>query len=181
MMRLLQLLTALAAVLAQRDIQRDEEIEAFHNSIRNDDLETATELLHHAGVRTATLHEQTSLHLAATNGHARMITLLLEEADAEVDHVDKDKWSPLMYASFNGHTEAVRTLIAAGASVDLKNEYGMTALKLAAGRNHQDIVKLLVAGGADKAAKDMYGHTAHHYAKQNKHLETAELLAHDEL
>ena len=156
-------------------------ISAFHNAIREDDFERATELLHHAGVRTATLHEQTALHLAATNGHARMVTLLLDEADAEVDHVDKDKWSPLMYAAFNGHTEAAGRLLAAGASVDLTNEYGMTALKLAAGRNHQDIVKLLVAGGANKAAKDQYGHTAKHYAEKNGHHETARLLDHDEL
>ena len=163
------------------DVAIEGEIREFHDAIRSDNIDEVRRLIHHAGVRTATLHEHTALQVACMGGHGRIVSLLLDEADAEVDHVDKDKWTAFMYAAFHGCTDCARALASAGAAVDMTNEYGMTALKLAAAKNHRDIVKILLDAGADKGAKDMYGHTAKHYAEKNKHHDLARELLHDEL
>lgn len=61
--------------------------------------------------------------------------------------------TPLMLAAGTTSLETVKTLIAAGASVEAKNERGTTALMNAA-RTDSEIVKTLLAAGADVNAVD---------------------------
>lgn len=67
------------------------------------------------------------LHLAAFEGSVDTVLLLLS-AGASVNAQDLDGWTPLMYAARNetdGET-LVRTLVAAGADLDKKNNRGRT-------------------------------------------------------
>lgn len=68
--------------------------------------------------------------------------------------------TPIMIASYKGHTDIVQALIAAGAVVNAKNDLGGTALGLAAGTSRIDIIRILVAAKANVNAKDKEGDTA---------------------
>jgi len=75
-----------------------------------------------------------------------------------------------------GHTAVVELLLAAGADVDAKNNYGWTALHYAAAYGHADVVELLLEAGADIKAKNNSGGTALHYAAAYGHADVVELL-----
>ena len=52
-------------------------------------------------------------------------------------------WTAVMLASFNGHINATKLLVEAGANVNLKNKGGQTALSLATLRGQRDIATYL--------------------------------------
>ncbi|MGE0129959.1 MAG: ankyrin repeat domain-containing protein [Blastocatellales bacterium] len=60
----------------------------------------------------------------------------------------------LIAAAKKGDAEAVKSLIAKGANVNARTNYGATALHFAADRGHLEVIKVLVEAGADVNAKD---------------------------
>ena len=52
-------------------------------------------------------------------------------------------WTPLNWATLNGHKEVVELLIAKGADVNAKDEYGYTPLDSAIERKHPETIALL--------------------------------------
>ena len=74
------------------------------------------------------------------------------------------KFTDLMAASLNGHTEVVELLADNGAELDLKNDDGATALIFASRHGNAEIVKLLLEKGANPELKDNEGKTALDYA-----------------
>jgi len=60
----------------------------------------------------------------------------------------------LIAAVKKGDVEAVKSLIAKGANVNARTNYGATALHFAADRGYLEVLKLLVEAGADVNAKD---------------------------
>jgi len=60
----------------------------------------------------------------------------------------------MIAAAKKGDAEAVKSLIAKGANVNARTNYGATALHFAADRGHLEVIKLLVEAGADVNAKD---------------------------
>jgi len=82
----------------------------------------------------------------------------------------------LQYAAIRGKTEAVKSLLEAGAKVDEKDdESGCTALHHAARFGKKNVAELLIARGADINAKDKQGHTPLYFAV-NHGYQVAELL-----
>lgn len=61
----------------------------------------------------------------------------------------------LIYASENGDTDAVRSLLLEGASVDFKDREGRTALMAATQKNQISAVKLLLDAGSDVNTRDI--------------------------
>ena len=83
----------------------------------------------------------TPLYLAASNGHADCVKLLL---DVKGINVNADK--PLFIAAQNGHRECVELLLA-HPKLDLstqKDRSGRTALHIAAQNGHVDCLELLL-------------------------------------
>src|SRR5262245_18445811 len=54
----------------------------------------------------------------------------------------------LIAAAKKGDVEAVKSLIAKGANVNTRTNYGATALHFAADRGHLEVIKVLVEAGA---------------------------------
>jgi ankyrin repeat protein len=69
---------------------------------------------------------------------------LLVDAGAEVNIQDKDGLSPLMVASYEGHVDVVRALLAKGARHDATNRNGHTPLHFAYANNKPQVIELLL-------------------------------------
>jgi ankyrin repeat protein len=87
-----------------------------------------------------------------------------------------DKNTPLMDKVVAGDTAAVSALIAKGADVNAKNNYGWTALSHAARAGNAELVKLLLAHGADVNARDGSGWTPLMRAAMKGHAEAVRVL-----
>ncbi|KAI8375999.1 uncharacterized protein BYT42DRAFT_573055 [Radiomyces spectabilis] len=65
----------------------------------------------------------------------------------------------LIYAACFGHLDVVRTLLSAGANIDIQDKSGWTALMWASSNNHSGVVKLLLEHGASSTAVSARGRT----------------------
>jgi hypothetical protein len=65
-----------------------------------------------------------------------------------------------MKAAANGHVEAMKVLLAAGAFINASNEYKNTALHWAVFTGQQEAIKCLLAAGCDSMQKNEHGLTA---------------------
>ena len=72
----------------------------------------------------------------------------------------KGGWTPLMYASRQGSTDAARALAEAGADLNLTDPDGTTATVIAIINAHFDLAAMLAARGADLNVADTSGMTA---------------------
>uniref|UniRef100_A0A0G4HXG7 Uncharacterized protein n=1 Tax=Chromera velia CCMP2878 TaxID=1169474 RepID=A0A0G4HXG7_9ALVE len=113
-----------------------------------------------------------NLRLLASAGMREVIGRLIRESKTvNVDVRDEERGeTALMFASFHGHTDIVRLLVDAKASLDMQDKNGKTALILASENGHTDIMRLLVDAKANVDIQDeegisvlmlasFYGHT----------------------
>lgn len=84
------------------------------------------------------------LLLAAERGDVSAVQTLVD-AGAVPDGLQEQEWTPLQAASFNGHVEVVRTLLSAGAQVNIAED---TPLMLAVWKGHAAITKVLLEADA---------------------------------
>jgi ankyrin repeat protein len=113
------------------------------------------------------------LVLAARNGRARVVELLLDK-DSAID--PKKGTSALVAAAGSGQLEVVRLLLARGADINRKDSMGTTALQSAAAGGHLDVVVLLIRRGAHVLATDVYHATALHAAARKGNVDIAREL-----
>ncbi|KAK1434886.1 hypothetical protein QVD17_00640 [Tagetes erecta] len=99
--------------------------------------------------------------IAAKKADDRALKEIIESADGrDVDAVDGDGRTALLFVAGLGSESCVRMLVEAGADVDHKdNVGGLTALHMAAGYVRPGVVKLLVEYGADPETGDDRGRT----------------------
>ncbi|XP_075745816.1 E3 ubiquitin-protein ligase MIB2 isoform X3 [Rhipicephalus microplus] len=77
-----------------------------------------------------------ALHLAAKNGHIRVVKTLLSKRQCDMNaHASKGE-TPLMLAAFFGHWDIVEILVEAGADVNRQDQDGDTVLHYAISRHH---------------------------------------------
>ena len=93
--------------------------------------------------------EDTPLHLAASEGYADFVKLLLDY-DADIAVRDKYNLSPLFEAVSGGHLEATRTLVDAGLDIhDVPERHGsMLSAAVSRSRNEQ-LTEYLLQQGCD--------------------------------
>ena len=105
-----------------------------------------------------------------------MVSLLVE-AGVDVDATTLDKETALYLAVRHRATGCVEVLLAAGASLNLREGHGLTpSLHYAARRGNTKIVSLLVEAGANVNAAADLGKTALHFAASTGALACVKVL-----
>ena len=103
-----------------------------------------------------------------------MVDFLIDIADAEVDIIADENWTPLALAARRGHLEIIETLLENGAEINVLQDSG-SALFWAAKNSELDTVVLLLEHDADPS---ICGKTWSplHAACQNGDIEIAQIL-----
>ncbi|XP_018334781.1 transient receptor potential channel pyrexia-like [Agrilus planipennis] len=105
---------------------------------------------------------QTALHLAARAQSLDAVELLLRKGNANPNIADFDKRTPLHAAvgkNAKSH-DTIEVLVAWGADVNVKDQYGYTPLHVAALNELSQCVEVLIYHGADVTMKSKFGMTA---------------------
>ena len=70
----------------------------------------------------------TPLHHAASSGQLRYLDFLLEQRGVHANVSNSEGRTPAFFAAMNGHAEAVRRLVGAGADLHVADEWGVSAM-----------------------------------------------------
>ncbi|GAA5885473.1 hypothetical protein JCM6882_009633 [Rhodosporidiobolus microsporus] len=90
-------------------------------------------------------------HLAAREGHAGVLSLLVSLGGADIDVPDKySQATPLCHAASEGHEECVSVLLRAGADVHSLDEFKRSPIHYAAWQGHVECVNALIEAGATR-------------------------------
>jgi ankyrin repeat protein len=87
------------------------------------------------------------------------IVILLLEAGAPINEMDKEGWSALHEAAYLGREEITKLLLDRKADVNAAADEGCTPLHTSAARNMPKVARLLLAAGARVNARDKDGRT----------------------
>jgi len=106
---------------------------------------------------------RTALSIAVDNGHEEMVELM-QEHGAAIHELSSESPSivanrELMQFCITGSVDDVKRAIMAGASVNMRDEYGATPLHYASDNTDLDIVELLLLNSANPHIKDNSGRT----------------------
>lgn len=127
------------------------------DAVRDDDRELVSKTLE-AGedVRQVNAYLRTPLHKAAYYSGAPEVIESLIRRGADVNARDKGNWTPLHLATRNGHVEAVKIFLDAGAELTVQDsKHGWTPLHLAVIAGQTEAARLLVAAGAGKLCAEV--------------------------
>ena len=122
----------------------------------------------------------TPLHAAASEGHAEVMTCLLQHGAPAEARLPESGYTALHVAVLNGKEAAVRALCAGGAAPDETVTYEQrkdcTALHLAVLKDLPGCARALVESGADASPRDDLGRTPLHLALSTGRIACAEAL-----
>ncbi|RDW79170.1 uncharacterized protein DSM5745_06022 [Aspergillus mulundensis] len=114
-----------------------------------------------------------SMHIAAQNGHERILGVLLEKGNMDPDCTDSDGRTPLYYAAIGGHDSVVRLLLNHGSRISHVDNHKRTVLHWAAHWTQLEVLRTLLEywskherGTCDINAHDSHGWTPLHLAVQ---------------
>lgn len=180
-----EIVRALVDYGADVNISVDEKQTILHviantNKKNNDDFkEEVAEIILKKGfsINTETNSKESPLHLAAKNGHEKLIELFLKYG-ANVNSVDdySIQSTPLHLATSNQHVGAINILLENNADVTLENRNGMNVLHIVAMINpeiseepefvesYDKLIKTFIEKGCDINFQDISGKTPLHLA-----------------
>ena len=106
----------------------------------------------------------------------RIFPAELGQKPVKIDSQEADGDGVLHNLLYGREYYPVRTLIEAGADVNLVGNVGYTPLHVAAWRNHPEAIELLLNAGANRSARCEQGKTPLDIAEENDYREVARLF-----
>lgn len=107
-------------------------------------------LLIDKGAEVKKLRNEVNPMFAAVNNNNTTSIEMLIKAGADINCLDSEGYTPLMFAAQEGYLASVEYLISQGAKIDLENNDGHTALSIAAQNNFNDIVEFIIQNNPKK-------------------------------
>ncbi|XP_008978918.3 ankyrin repeat and SOCS box protein 3 isoform X1 [Callithrix jacchus] len=148
---------------------------AYHNSVE------CLQMLINADssenyIKMKTFEGFCALHLAASQGHWKIVQILLE-AGADPNATTLEETTPLFLAVENGQIDVLRLLLRHGANVNGSHSMcGWNSLHQASFQENTEIIKLLLKKGANKECQDDFGITPLFVAAQYGKIESLSIL-----
>lgn len=121
-------------------------------AIENDMHYLAPTLLHKVNMGISMSNGMSLLHVAAQSGGMDWLSGLVKSHGLFVKSTDKNGWTPLHYATDNGHKDAVQALLEAGSYVLPRDKVGWTPLHAAVRRRYYDCAAILLESKSPKGA-----------------------------
>ncbi|XP_071142006.1 uncharacterized protein [Mytilus edulis] len=109
---------------------------------------------------------RTPLYAASRNGFIDIVQRLISNG-ADVNFCAQYEWSPLIIATYKGHSKIVKILLQSGAYANMARK--LSPLYIACQKGFLDIVQYLLKYNASTSYKNELGWTALHIACQNGH------------
>lgn len=97
--------------------------------------------------RLSVVSDRTPMHLAAENGHANIIELLVDKFRASIYERTKDGSTLMHIASLNGHADCAMMLFKKGVYLHMPNKSGARSIHTAARYGHVGIINTLLQKG----------------------------------
>jgi major membrane immunogen (membrane-anchored lipoprotein) len=146
-----------------RSLDREYSFDGFKKAWESGD-DKLVRLYFKAAITDYTYDGKTLMHLAAENGWKDLIDVGIK-CDMDIDvQLRQHYWTPLHLAIRNGELETAKTLIKAGADLNVGSK-GVTSLHSAVRQGDLELVELLISNGADVNARDMRDRTPLDYAR----------------
>ncbi|PSS33470.1 Ankyrin-2 like [Actinidia chinensis var. chinensis] len=115
----------------------------------------------------------------ARSGDVQALKALIGRGDIDLDHQDDKGFSAVMVTAIEGHVEAFRLLVYAGADVKLCNKSGETAITLSEFSQKRDqFEKVILEFALEKGKGNGVGFHALHWAARRGDLEAVRMLMH---
>ena len=147
----------LAATLAFSSAAWAGAVDSFFSAVRRDsDMAVTAALKNVVSPNIQDAKGNTGLHIALSEGMPNAARVLLEQAQIDVNAINKAGETPLMMAALRSNVDVARTLIERGAAI---NKAGWTPLHYAATGGNADIITMLLAKGAQLDARSPNGTT----------------------
>jgi len=194
-------------VIAASFVAHAGSFEDFFRAVRGDNASGVRSLLQRGfDPNTRDENGQTGLLIALREPSPKVIQVLLESPQLNVDianakdetplmlaaikgqqdlvtqllkrdaAVNKTGWAPLHYAATSGQLTIMKVLLDNYAFIDAQSPNGTTPLMMAAMYGSGEAVKLLLAEGADTTMKNQLGMTAVDFANKANRTEAAQLI-----
>ncbi|KAM6092037.1 ankyrin repeat domain-containing protein 26 [Theristicus caerulescens] len=154
---------------------RQKDLGKLHRAAASGDLAQVRQGLKKCGIDGRDRAQRTPLHLACANGHADVVTYLVENK-CKLNLFDNDNRSPLMKAVECQQEKCVAILLEHGADPNLADADGNTALHLAVISPNTSVAGLLLEHSANIDAQNKEGYTPLILAVSERHGEMVEFL-----
>ncbi|MDG1852380.1 MAG: ankyrin repeat domain-containing protein, partial [Gammaproteobacteria bacterium] len=126
-------------------------------------------------VGSSSLFAQSNLADLVAAGNLDQALLMIDQG-ADVNALQSDGTSALLYAIYQDDLELVTALVNAGADVNQRNEYGANTMSEAAMSGNTEILRVLLANGADANLANLEGETPLMVVARTGNVPAAELL-----
>ncbi|XP_066510425.1 histone-lysine N-methyltransferase EHMT1-like [Hoplias malabaricus] len=135
----------------------------------SESLETVLEALEDGKYKKSKLPPK-QLYCSAKRGELqRVMEMLVEGVDPNLQMESERRRTPLHAASAEGHKEICHILVQAGANLDMCDDQQRTPLMDACENNHIEVVEYLLKAGASTTHKDVRGSTCLHMVARGGH------------
>jgi ankyrin repeat protein len=151
--------------------------QSLHDAVNANDVGRVVQLIREGADVDAPDLDGPPINLAAAKGLLGVVRILVD-AGADIEAVgDPANSHPLHIAAMYGQPETAAFLIARGAKVDSRDDWGRTPLMVAATFGTSDMAELLLLAGADPISRDSYWQgTALHCAAMSGHVGIVRML-----